>query len=107
MNLILPNKLVDKTNNIDCATHSRVGRGLGGRLRRVGDNVPPERIYQKLQDLSRRVSIRGGGIPVGDIVAAAIHKACLRDAVALCLTCPGLKSGVSENTVPPARTYQS
>ena len=53
------------------------------------------------------VSIRGGGIPVGDIVVATIHKACLRDAVALCLTGPGLKSGVSDNTVPPARTYQS
>ena len=73
MNLILPNKLVDKTNIIDCATHSRVGIGLGGLLRRVGDDVPEEHIYQKLRDLSRRVSIRGGGIPVGYIVAAAIH----------------------------------
>ena len=36
MNLTLPNKLVDKTNDIDCATHSRVGRGLGGLLRSGG-----------------------------------------------------------------------
>ena len=36
-----------------------------------------------------------------------IHKACLRDAVAQCLICSGLKSGVPDHTVPPAQTSYS